>query len=122
MTSAEPVAPQSSPPADRDRFAWGDFFSFQFMITPAFIRIIYLVGVVIITLIAVFLVLATPVTVTSTDGGTTTVGGGVLGALLLGVVYFLVAQLIWRIWMELLIVIFRIHGSLRAIEERGRGM
>ncbi len=121
MTSVEPVAPPSSPPADSDRFAWGDFFRFQYMITPAFIRIIYLIGVVIITLIAVFLVLATPVTVTS-GGETTTVGGGVLGALLIGVVYFLVAQLLWRIWMELLIVIFRIHGSLRAIEERGRGM
>lgn len=120
MSTVAPVSPPS-PPSDPERFSWGDFFGFRFMITPAFIRIIYMIGVVIISIIAVFLVIATPVTVTTSEG-TTTVGGGVLGALLLGVAYFFVAQLIWRIWMELLIVIFRIHGSLRAIEERGRGM
>ena len=122
MTSVEPVAPPIPPPADQGRFSWGDFFGFQFMITPVFIRIIYLIGVVMITLIAIFLVLGTPVSITTSGGGTTSIGGGMLGALLFGIVYFLVAQLIWRIWMELLIVIFRIHGSLRTIEERGRGL
>ena len=84
MTSVEPVSPPTRPPVDQGRFRWGEFFGFRFMITPVFIRIIYLIGVVVITLIAVFLVIATPVTVTTSDGGTTTVGGGILGALLFG--------------------------------------
>ena len=120
MTSVQPAAPEPAPPADAGRFSWGDFFGFKFMITPVFIRIIYLIGAVVITLSAIFIVIATPVSVTTSGGGTTTVGGGILGVLLLAIVSFLVAQLIWRIWMELLIVIFRIHGSLRTIEERGQ--
>jgi hypothetical protein len=121
MTSVEPVTPPPASPPDPEAFSWRDYFSFNFMITPVFIRMIYLIGAVIITITAVFLFLGQPVTVT-VNGETTTTGGGVLGVILLTLVYFVVAQLLWRIWMELLIVIFRIHGSLRAIETRGRGM
>ncbi len=122
MTTGETPTPPPGAPPDGDRFSWGDFFGFQFMVTPVLIRAIYLVGVVLIAIISVLIVLGTPVTVV-TNGETTSSGGaGVLGAVLLGVVYFLVAQLLWRVWMELLIVIFRIYGTLRDIEERGRGM
>ena len=84
----------------------GDFLSFRYLITPAFIAVIYVIG-------AVFITLAGLATITSTAPG----GGPVGGVLLL-----ILGNLWWRVVLEFVMVLFRINASLQEIERRGRGL
>jgi Domain of unknown function (DUF4282) len=121
MTSVPPVVPAPARPADNGRFRWGDFFGFRFMITPIVIWAVYLIGVVLITVAAIYAFLATPVSMTGSNGVQTSTAS-IVEPFLIAIVVFVVGNLVWRVWMELLIVIFRINGSLQEIERRGRGM
>jgi hypothetical protein len=119
---ADPAPPPAAMPGAR--FSWGDYFAFRTMITPTLIRIIYLIGVVVITAVAILLVLGTPTTTCVIDStGTsscTSTGGGPIAAVLIGIVAFILGQLYWRVITELLFVIFGIHESVRTIERRGQ--
>jgi uncharacterized protein DUF4282 len=99
---------ETRPPAQGSDpgFSFSTFFSFRYLITPAFIRVIYILGAILITLGALF-VLVAPVG-----------PGGIIQVIL----YIIVANLWWRIVLELVMVLFRINDSLAAIERRGRGM
>lgn len=119
MTANQPAMP-AAPPRNV-RFNWGDFFGFRFMITPILIWAVYLIGVVVITIAAILVFLATPVSV-SVNGVQTSSSGSILAPFLISVLVFVVGNLVWRVYMELLIVLFRINGSLQEIERRGRGM
>jgi hypothetical protein len=118
MTQVQP------PPGGRPPFSWGDFFAFRVMVTPALIRIVYLIGVVLITLAAIFIPLfGTAATQCTTTGDTTVcqpISGALFGGVLAGVLVFIIGQLYFRVVMELLMVIFGIHESVRAIEARDR--
>ena len=93
------------PPRAAGGFDFSDFLSFRYFITPGFITVIYVIGVIFITL-GVLGALAAPVQ------------GGVLYA----VVGFLIFNLMWRIILEFIMVLFRINDSLTSIDRRGRGM
>jgi hypothetical protein len=118
MTGTQP------PAARRQDFSWGDFFAFRVMVTPVLIRLVYLIGVVLITLAAIAIPLfgtATTVCTGTADGGAVVcqpIQGALLGGLLAGVLVFVIGQLYFRVVMELLMVIFGIHESVRAIEAR----
>ena len=112
----------AAPGKPRARVSWADFFAFRVMVTPALIRIVYMIGVALITLGAVLTFLSVPVTTcVGTNDSVTCTGGGpaaVVYAVLIAVVVFTVGQLSWRVITELLYVIFGIHESVRNIERR----
>ena len=100
---------ESEPPANGRPFAWGDFFAFRIMVTPILIRIVYAVGVVVISLGSILLPILGM-----------TAQGGPIPLVIVGALTFIVGNLYWRVLMELLMVLFGIHGSVRAIEDRER--
>jgi Domain of unknown function (DUF4282) len=125
-TSSDPAQvepPTSARSGQPDRFDWGDFFAFRVMVTPVVIRIVYAIGVVLITLGAILIPLAMPTsTCVSVDDSITCTNlgpGPMISGILAGVVVFIVGQLYWRVITELLYVIFGIHESVRGIERRG---
>jgi hypothetical protein len=74
---------------------WSDFFSFRQMVTPVIIQVLFWLGVAV-----------------SVVAGLFALGESPLGGLLL----IVLGPLVVRIYCELLIVLFRIHDSLRAVE------
>ncbi len=72
-----------------------EFLSFRKMITPLMIQVIFWLGVVVIVIAAIMAM----------------VGGFVL----FGLMYLLVGPLFWRIYCELLILLFRMYDELQAI-------
>ena len=84
-----------------------DFTSFEKLISPTLIKILYWVGIVVIVLgglRALFTAFSA--------------GGGVLGALLaiVGTIAFLIG---WRVACEIYIVVFGIYDRLGEIRDRG---
>jgi hypothetical protein len=106
------------------RAAWADFFAFRVMGTPALIRVVYLIGVVLITLAAIYIPLVG--TATTVCQGTpdavvcSAIPGALVGGILVGILVFILGQLWWRVLTELLMVIFGIHEAVRAIEGQSR--
>jgi hypothetical protein len=92
--------PAASPPGRS--FDLNEFLTFRYLITPTFVTIIYVVGAVFITLAALAAL---------TQGA-----NGIISGLIL----FLVGNLIWRVYMEFVMVLFRINDSVQSIDRRGR--
>lgn len=80
-----------------------DFLAFRKFITPLFIQIIFWIGV------AVYVI-----------GGIVTISQGGSAALM-GVLIILIGPIFWRIWCELLMVIFQIYGELVKIRAHTEG-
>ena len=76
-----------------------DFFMFRTMVTPSLIVVVYLLGVVGITVAVLFLLAA----------------GDVLSL----IVFWTLGQLYLRVALEVLIVLFRLYESVRNIDRRG---
>ena len=76
-----------------------DFFMFRTMVTPTLIVVIYLLGVVGVTVAALYLVAA----------------GDVLSL----IIFWVLGQLYLRVALEVLIVLFRLYESVRNIERLG---
>jgi hypothetical protein len=83
-----------------------EYLSFRKMITPVIIQIVFWIGAVFVALYGLWMIFS---------GATSRFGGGtvVLG----GLVTLVLGPLFWRIYCELLIVIFRIHESLNELTE-----
>ncbi len=84
----------------------GDFLSFRKMITPAVIYIVFWLGVV-ASVIAALVVLGNSSTLASSSP---------LPPAVSAILILIFGPLIVRIYCELLMVLFRIYESLRAIE------
>lgn len=83
-----------------------DFWAFRKMITPAIIKVIFWIGVVLCVISGLVLIV----------GGTTTpYGGG--GQVLAGVLFLLLGPLFVRVWCEVMMVLFRIHETLTEIKK-----
>jgi Domain of unknown function (DUF4282) len=76
----------------------GDFFSFDRMITPAIIKVVFWIGLVLSVL-----------------GGLAFLLAGSGGAKLLGLFYLILGPLFVRVYCELLIVIFKMNDTLSVI-------
>jgi hypothetical protein len=98
---APPPGPRSGRP-----FNFGDFLSFRYLITPGFITVIYVIGVIVITLAALVTV-AVP---------------GDASAAIRAIVGWIILNIWWRIILEFVMVLFRINDSLESIDRRGRGL
>ncbi len=87
-------------------------FDFQFtsLITVKIIRFVYALIVILYSIGAIFFFVAS----LSTGGA-----AGILTAFILVPLGYLVYLILTRIWMEILIVVFRMGDDVRAIRERG---
>lgn len=74
-----------------------DFIAFRFMITPAFIQIIWMVGTALIVLVGLVSLIVTGDAV------------AIIFGLLIGLP---ISVLLWRVYCELLILLFRIHDGI----------
>jgi len=103
-----PVGWAAPPPPvspTRNGFDISDFLAFRYLVTPAFVTVIYVIGAIGITLASLGAIVG---------GG----GGGVVAGLLL----FIFGNLYWRILLEFVMVLFRMNDSLQSIDRRGKGM
>src|SRR5580658_1447244 len=80
-----------------------DFLAFRKFITPIFIQIIFWIGVVVYVIAGIAVM---------TQGGP---------AVLMGILVLLIGPIFWRIWCELLMVIFQIYGELVRIRTHTLG-
>ena len=78
-----------------------DFFKFDKMITPVIIQVLFWIGVVASVLLGLGMVFS---------GMSSPFGGG--SAVFMGLVWIVLGPVMTRVYCELLIVVFKIHGSL----------
>jgi hypothetical protein len=84
----------------------GDFLAFKVMIALLFIKVIYVLGAIFVTIFGIVLMV---------KGAAADFGGGkdVLGGLLL----LVFGNIGWRIMCECWIIFFRMHDTLKSIDE-----
>jgi thiamine transporter ThiT len=90
-------------------FDFKDFMSFDKMLTPSIIKIIYWIGVVVVVLM----------------GLTTLLGAlrfGSLYGFLMGLLWLVLGPILVRVYCELMIVLFNIYGALRDIRDRKQSL
>ncbi|MBM3188628.1 MAG: DUF4282 domain-containing protein [Chloroflexi bacterium] len=85
-------------------------FSFSEFITTRIIKILYVVGMILAVLAALGLMVS---------GFTQSVGVGIL-FLILSPIVFLVYVIVFRVWLEFIIVVFRIAEHTEEIAKQGR--
>lgn len=83
------------------------FLSFDKMITPTLIKIIFYIGIIMSTLTGIGMILG---------GMRSHFGGGI--QVFLGLLTLVISPIIVRVYCELLIVIFKIHDSLNEIKNK----
>jgi hypothetical protein len=77
----------------------GDFFSFRRMITPVIIQILFWLGVIVIVGFSLVILIT----------------GEEAWARVLGVIYLILGPIMWRVWCEIMILLFRISETLTDI-------
>lgn len=80
-----------------------DFFSFDRMITPTIIKIVFWIGLAVSVLSGLLLILS----------GLAADGAG--GLVILGLIYLVLGPVLVRVWCELILVFFRMNDALQAI-------
>ena len=78
----------------------GDFLTFRRMITPIIIQIVFWIGIIGILVLGILALV---------DGASGETDGG---AVVLGVLFIIFGPMIWRVFCELLILVFRIIEKL----------
>jgi hypothetical protein len=81
-----------------------EYLTFRKMITPIIIQVVFWIGVVLVALFGLWKIFA---------GATADYRGG--PDVLLGLVIVFLGPLFWRIFCELLVVVFRINDTLTEI-------
>ncbi len=104
------------------------FLSFRYMVTGNLMKIIYCIGMAVITLIGVFMILSGLGSMLQANnslfGGSGMVVAGFLG-IVSGFMVILPGNLLWRIACETWIVLFSMHemmGSIEKLLQRGAGV
>ncbi|HUV51816.1 MAG TPA: DUF4282 domain-containing protein [Dehalococcoidia bacterium] len=77
-----------------------DFFSFRRMITPAIIQVIFWIGLLAIVGASLALLIA----------------GDEAWTRVMGIVYLIIGPILWRVWCEIMILLFRISETLTDIK------
>jgi len=93
-----------------------DFISFDRMITPIIIKILFWIGLVGSAISGIVLFFSGLITGIS-DGSFGAIFGGFLLGLLGGIVVFVLGALVTRIYSELLILAFQINETLTDIKQ-----
>jgi hypothetical protein len=100
-----PVAWTPPPTSRQGGFDFNEFIRFRYLITPAFITVVYVIGAILITLAAL---------------GALASGGG--NGFVVGLIVLVFGNLYWRVILEFVMVLFRMNDSLQSIDRRGKGM
>jgi len=101
MTAMPPSQyPEAAPVSEPSSFTVSGFLNFRYLITPVLVQGIYL-------LIALLITIAGLVTMFSGVSG-----GGPLAGLLI----IVIGNLVWRIYMEFVMLFFRINEGIQRIE------
>jgi len=79
-----------------------EYLTFDKFITPIIIQILFWLGLAGIVIMALFLIVS-----------------GVPGGGLMGILYLLLGPIFWRVYMEIILVLFKIHEELRLIRRQG---
>lgn len=96
------------------KFDFKEFISFRQMITLRIIQILYIVVAIVITIFALF-------TMFKGDGGSDSVYGSMMpGGFFGGLTILIFGNLGWRVYCELMIVLFRMNKSIGEIENNTR--
>lgn len=109
MESSVQPTPPAQPPAQSQRP--GGFFealmdiSFDHLITPTMIRFLYVVAMILIGLGALAVIIA---------GFAESAGTGIV-ALILAPIFALIYLIVTRLWLELIIVIFKIRDATEEV-------
>ena len=93
-------------------FNFDDFLDFKLFITKTFMKIIYIIGAILITIGALVMIVGAAISPYIT--GFSTGAGGVLG----GLAMLTLGNLAWRLICEAIIVIFSIHDKLISIDNK----
>lgn len=107
-SSVQPTPPPPPPPQGQRP---GGFFEalmdtrFDHLITPTMIRFLYIVAIVLLALGALAVIIA---------GFAESAGAGVL-ALILAPIFALIYLIVTRLWLELIIVIFKIRDATEEV-------
>lgn len=91
----------------QENLGGGKFFSFDKMITPVIIKIIFIIGLIITTLIGLSMVFS---------GLRAHYGGGV--QVFFGLIILIFGPVFVRVNCELMIVVFKIHEALEDIKRK----
>ncbi len=79
-----------------------EYLTFDKFITPIIIQILFWLGLAGIVIMALFLIVS-----------------GVPSGGLMGILYLLLGPIFWRVYMEIVLVLFKIHEELRMIRRQG---
>lgn len=85
-------------------FSLGGFLSFRYMITPVLVQGIYVLVAVIITIVGLIAM----------------VNAGPDGGILTGLLIIVLGNLVWRVYMEIVMLFFRINEGIQAVERNTR--
>jgi hypothetical protein len=105
-----PTPPTQSSPASKGFFASLFDVSFESFVTPTIIKVVYILAMIGVGLTTLFLAL---------DGFRYLGVYGFFVLLIVCPLYFFFSLLLTRIYMELIMVIFRLAGDVRVIRDRG---
>jgi hypothetical protein len=87
-------------------------YSFNSFITPRIIKVLYVLATILVALwTLVFVLIAFKASS----------GLGIVTLLIFGPIFFVLGMIYARVFLELLIVFFRIHGDVHEINQRGGG-
>jgi len=90
---------------------FSEFFNFKKMITPTLIKIIYLMGMGVITIFGIFITFGK-----ETNFFILNIITGISNNIIGGIIILVLGNIIWRICCESLILLYEIHERLKSIE------
>jgi hypothetical protein len=87
-------------------------YSFSAFITPKIIKLLYVLSTIVVALWTLVVILW---------AFRQSTGFGIVTLAILGPIFFVITMIYVRVWLELLIVFFRIQGDVNEINVRGGG-
>jgi uncharacterized membrane protein len=81
-----------------------DYLSFRKFVTPAIIQVIFWVGIACIVVVSLMMMVGASLS---------PYGGG--GMILMGLLYLVFGSFFWRVWCELMLIVFRIYDELHLL-------
>lgn len=95
---------------DFDIQRWINFDEF---VTPTIISIVYILGVILITLVALFVLVGGSLFGSTMDYG----AWNILVSFILAILIFVFGNVLWRVYCEILMVIFKMNNHLNSIDQ-----
>ena len=105
MTKPHNLEKDMNYPSERKDFNFKDFAVFKSFITPAIITVLFWIGAVLSIALGLF-------------GLFSPYGGPFRGNVLLALLTMFVGPILWRLFCEKMLVLFRIHSELKELNKK----